>query len=131
MNNDSLKLTPADVSAIEQREQNATPGPWAHVSDMPSYAVWSQTAERDVVHSQRRLGVGKNRGIDGTEERDAVFIAAARQDIPNLVHDWRVLSQRVQELQERETSLRERCSQLEKENERLRQWLDTDVSLGD
>lgn len=85
----NLKLTPADVSAIEQREQKATPGEWK------ANLYLGNTFALDVC----KPNGDRVKCLGEIYTSDATFIAATRQDIPNLVHDWRVLSQRVQELE--------------------------------
>lgn len=92
----NLKLTLEQLDAIEQRGKNATPGPWEKLVEVPGAVTYID----DGFDARMNIFGTDYEGYAVTSHLpDADFIAASRTDVPNLVHDWRVLSQRVQELE--------------------------------
>jgi len=84
----SERLTDAEIEAIEQRAQKATPAPWeiGGTGD-DAFSVWTRgplsSQDRHLFDSAKRFNV------DDEEEQRAniVFAAHAREDVPALVRD--------------------------------------------
>jgi hypothetical protein len=78
-------LTDADIQAIEQRLERATPGPWIeHLEkrDEISGSDVIATADQDIY-------------LPGASEADYIFVANARQDIPRLLAEIRRLRREI------------------------------------
>ena len=78
------------LDEVKARYEEATPGPWsAHIPSPAKSGVW-------IVGNGWSIAVCDTR-TNGQCERDAAFIAAAREDIPRLVAlVERLSAQRVQ-----------------------------------
>src|SRR5699024_11273446 len=75
-------MTPEQLAAIRERANNATPGPWEYVDDYIGVRQVPTEAHRTGRTEYEVEGI-----IPGEHVRasDAVFIAAARDDIPALL----------------------------------------------
>jgi hypothetical protein len=76
------KKTFADICI--DRSERATDGPWEAISDLPSWAVASLSAQTDVVSTVNRKYRVPYRTNLGCDINDADFIAQARTDVPEL-----------------------------------------------
>lgn len=91
-------MTEDQLKEIEARLNAATPGPWAPISDMPSWAVASFNAQTDVVTTRNRQYRSPGVTNYGCRLHDADFIAAAPTDIAALLAEVRRLNRDVQTL---------------------------------
>ena len=86
----SKSLSDEDLDQIEHRAAAAWPGPWQSFVEGRDHTSGSSII---------RKGEGPNRGEDieftGVSEADQDFIAAAREDVPRLVHEVRELRAQV------------------------------------
>ena len=84
------RLSDADLAAIEERANAATPGPWFADDEFIVSAASTQ------------VSVGKVDGdLAGRPEHDVVFLAASREDVPRLVADLRAERAEVARLRDR------------------------------
>lgn len=83
-------MTPEELSAIEQRANAATPGPWEFDGDctIDGGGAVCHMAEHKSHHTFARTG-------EWYSSADAAFIANARTDIPALIAYIRELEQLV------------------------------------
>ena len=80
------RLSDAAIAEIEVRLSETTPGPWVSYiegRDHTSGSSFIQTADDDIY-------------LLGASTADQDFIASARQDIPRLLHEVRLLRQLLQ-----------------------------------
>lgn len=94
-------MTEAELAAIEERANAATPGPW--VAE-PARGKWSDgethCAGIHVAGESWNEIVTTDGGVYGPNWPDAQFIAAARSDIPALVAEVKRLRAELAELRE-------------------------------
>lgn len=75
---------PARIAAIQQREQQATKGPWRIVHDTNIFADIDNYGKRLVANSGGHYS--NLYDTNAENESNAAFIAHARADIPYLLH---------------------------------------------
>lgn len=73
------------LEEISARLKAATPGPWKPTSDLPSWAVASESVMTDVVATVNRAYRVPHRRNLGCRLEDAEFIAHAPEDISYLI----------------------------------------------
>lgn len=86
-----MTLTEADLAAIEQRADEATPGPWSAIQLAESHGAWYCYTGR---WSYERVG-----GSTWWSREDAEFEAHARTDVPLLIAALRAAWARIADLQ--------------------------------
>lgn len=80
-------MTDQELQAIEERANAATPGPWKANESHYDFAVFAPHPSE----SGNTLIAQIDGGISTDSERDADFIAAAREDVPALIAEVRDL----------------------------------------
>ncbi len=92
--NEATSPPPLDLDAIEKRANAASPGPWQTEPNTYAGRVWVQRSPvKHRWHGKDCEPLFNVRDKDGYEQRekDAVFIAHAREDVPALVAKVRAL----------------------------------------
>lgn len=85
-------MTPAELAAIRERAEQATPGPWRKTQDRLTHPEgWEIESDEWLVAAEC---CGYTGSID--RETDAVFIAAAREDVPALLDHVDALRTRIE-----------------------------------
>jgi hypothetical protein len=100
------ELTDDDLDRIERLSQSATAGPWY------SYVVGRDAdANSNCIELGwcNELGSFKCMEISGASVADQDFIASARQDVPRLLLEVRMLRARIDALRDAEIGLRTRA----------------------
>ena len=94
-------MTPEELQAIRDRVNNASPGPWEHLTPR-------NTNNHAVVDSYGEDLANDYEGVWYSEE-DAEFIAHARTDIPALLDHIDTLTARLEAVQELHREGRNSC----------------------
>ena len=90
------------LAAIRERVERATPGPWGVVerSDRLAYLVRGPKEVNARLVCDVSRGVADRTAAGDTRQADAAFVAAARQDVPDLLAEVERLREEVERLRE-------------------------------
>lgn len=91
-------MTPAELAAIRERAERATPGPWTYEYNVErigiGYDVRANLGGPDVTYALARLG------FETRSRHDANFIAHSRTDIPDLLSHVESLEAKLEKARE-------------------------------
>lgn len=104
-------ITDGELDAIEKRANDAQVGPWKtdnmkNVGENWLVATFGSDSDGDWIVTTDNLRASQSNGA--TAKDDAVFVAAAREDVPRLVQEIRRLHERNDALIAENESMRQR-----------------------